>query len=508
MKLSSAKTTMLVLGAVGLVVGLGLVCPGLREILLAQLGREVGQTGQDLLLLFGVMLGAGSVLLMAGAVLWPAPEACSARVFRCLGSLTPSRWVFFVFALAVALRLAWVAGCPVVQFSDFKAYDELGAGLARDGSYRLEGRPSAIYAPGYPLLLSGVYRIFGHRHFPAKVANASLGGALVLAVYLLAREAGGESSARWASFLAAIYPPLVSTASLLASENLFIPLLVFGLWFFLRGTRTGGGVFFVLAGVFLGLASLVRTGIYLLPVLLGIWLLFRGPGKFSGRILRALLLVLCLSAIVFPWLRRNRVVFGDWGIMGTSLGWTFYDTNTDHPFPAKLALADSLLRETDDEYRVDRELFRRGLDFVRGNPGCFLRNLVLGKARAYLLGSPEWLSQYNLKRNPDWPSRKLNLLYFALWGINSFSYYLLLLLALAGIFSGFRRCRYSLLFLLVIGYNLGLLVISKGLPRYRLAVIPILIFFPSLFIEKLKFTYRDVESQNSKSSASQRTNFK
>ena len=463
------------------------------------MGREVGQTGQDMLFILGLILLAVSALLLLVMVRGTAPGVWLARAAGRFGSFSRHRWMLSVFCLAVVLRLIWVAVCPVVQFSDFKGYDDLAEGIRDSGTYCLGGRPSAIWPPGYPFLLAATYSIFGQDQFPAKIANVFLGGVLALGMYLLAREAGSESCARWASFMAAVYPPLVMTASLLASENLFIPLMIFGLIFFLRGCRENKIAFFALAGGLLGLAAMVRSGIYLLPILLALWLLCRRDGRFPFRAGAALLLIGCSLTVIFPWIWRNRLVFGHWGIMGTSLGWTFYDTNTNYPFPEKLGLQQSLSREKNDEYEVDRELFRRGLDFVGNHPGWFLRNLALGKARSYLLGSPEWLSQYNLKRNPDWPSRRLNLLYFVMWALNSVSYYLLLLLTLAGIFSGFGRSRYSFLFLLLIGYNLGLLIVSKGLPRYRLAVIPIFIFFAALFMENLSarlkvwFTYRHVE---------------
>lgn len=496
------------------IIGAALIVPPVRDGLISIAGRRIGTGGLDALTVIGAFClaaGAAGVLL---SIYWRAIVGKLLGYRDCLVSLTQIQWLIGVCVLSAILRFFWIAFIPVVQFSDFAAYDHLGWQLAQGKGYAFDTGPTAIYPPGYPLFLAGFYAIGGHRQALPKVGNALLGVLLVIAVYRFARDARGEGCARWASLLAAVYPPFIMTASLLASENLYLPLLVFGLFLFIRGCRDetepvaagfsmcsglagphpkecgylirrSRAAHFALSGVLFSLAALTRTGIYLLPALLALWNLFRGHGPCPRRLANGFLMIVCSFLVIFPWIRRNRVVFGHWGIMGTNLGWTFYDTNTSYPFAEKLKLQQDLLSEKRDEYAIDHDLLRRGLDLVASHPGSFLRNLMAGKARSYLLGSPEWLSQYNLKRNPRWPSRGLNLLYYSMWALNSSAYYLLLLLSLAGLLSGFKLSRYSLLFTLVIGYNLGLLIISKGLPRYRLGIIPIFIFFAALFLERI-----------------------
>src|SRR5436853_3703846 len=92
---------------------------------------------------------------------------------------------------AVAVRLVWITLVPNGQYSDSVWYDGAAANLAANGVYGLDG-PSAWFPPGYPFLLTAIYKVVGHSELAGKLANVAISVALTAGTYLLARQLLGE----------------------------------------------------------------------------------------------------------------------------------------------------------------------------------------------------------------------------------------------------------------------------------------------------------------------------
>ena len=169
----------------------------------------------------------------------------------------------------VALAMPWDALIGV--FYDDGLYAALARALAEGSGYRFlhlpGGAPGVHYPPGWPFLLSLLWRL--HPDFPANAAllrsaNVVLAGlaALLAAGYLGPRLGIGRWGA--AALVAAAFTavPLVAVATVLFSEPLFLVLLVASCWAAeaartAAGRRAGG--FALVAGTLAGAAALTRS---------------------------------------------------------------------------------------------------------------------------------------------------------------------------------------------------------------------------------------------------------
>ncbi len=89
----------------------------------------------------------------------------------------PPRWLGLLFALALAIRLAYVLAMahdpyftnPVI---DAAVYDQIGWSIARG-----HGHPDDVFwqPPGYPYFLGGVWWLFGDSYLAPRLPQALLG---------------------------------------------------------------------------------------------------------------------------------------------------------------------------------------------------------------------------------------------------------------------------------------------------------------------------------------------
>ena len=111
-----------------------------------------------------------------------------------------------IFALALLLRLAWLAGTDTVllPLSDPQYYHATAQNIAEGRGYSValdhqsfvagdKSEGTAFWAPGYPLALAPLYKLFGPSVRVATVFNAVAGALTVVPVFVLAARLGGES---------------------------------------------------------------------------------------------------------------------------------------------------------------------------------------------------------------------------------------------------------------------------------------------------------------------------
>lgn len=218
---------------------------------------------------------------------------------------------FFVAAMlislsSVALRFALVLWIPTVPTSDFWSYFERAENLADSGTYEaIRGRPDASFPPGYPLLLAPAFAVTSDHLQVAKALNVLLSGVAVFLMALVGRQLGGEAVGLLAAGILALYPTAAMTPLLIASENLFLPLLLGYLLLLLRNRDAKSSILTLIgAGVLSGLLTLTRSIAYPL------WLLwpisFIRTGLPKRRILtEAVLVAVIANVILIPWAFRN-----------------------------------------------------------------------------------------------------------------------------------------------------------------------------------------------------------
>jgi hypothetical protein len=255
----------------------------------------------------------------------PRSRPSAAGLWR---ALAPALLVGLVLRLAFGL-LYWTDK-PLTR--DEREYLSLARSLSagRGFTYDEEARTGGVVpfsrAPGYPAFLA----IVGVGQEPVtavpttvKIVQSviALGG--VLLVGLIAYGLAGPPAAVAATWLAAVYPPLVWTSSYAFSEAVFWPLGLFAAWLVDRSSSRRSHRWGLAAGLAIGAGILVRSGFALAVPLTALTLAWRRQFALAGAI------VIGAALVVAPWTARNYLVHGRPIAVAADGGVTFWTGN--HP---------------------------------------------------------------------------------------------------------------------------------------------------------------------------------
>jgi hypothetical protein len=265
-----------------------------------------------------------------------------------------------------------------IPYSDYFYYHEAGRMQAADWGFLFRHETVLKFAklnwwpPGYPLFLAVLYSLAGPQFRVAVFVQVFLGVATCALVYAFAARAAGRSAGLVAAWLIALDPTYIFTCNLIASENLFAPLLALGLWLAVREAPdpgAGNGAIvrrFAPAGVALGLATLVRAAGFCVPWIVAAWLWRRAPGRAAASaVLGAFFLTLA------PWTARNAIVAGTPALVCFGGGLNFYFGQSAGPLGYR-ELSTTPLAGLHDVSAIDRRGYALGLSYIAQDPLGFV----------------------------------------------------------------------------------------------------------------------------------------
>ena len=259
--------------------------------------------------------------------------------------------------LAAGLRIWWICTNDVWPVSDFEWYYQCATNLAHGVGYRYNGEVSAFFPPGYPVFLSLIIRLFGTSLFAIKCFSVLLQVSAVYLVYLLGRRlTSSEVAGRLAMMLLVFYPNHIAYSSILASENLFIPLLLLGTELLLASEDRPW--LLSLAGIIFGYAALTRPQVMLVPIII---FAVRNIAQRKQRPLQQWLLPivavhLLMAFVLSPWLWFTYKSFGH-PVMTTSIGhnlWIANNANANGTY-VDVAELEAQLTPGKNDYERDKE---------------------------------------------------------------------------------------------------------------------------------------------------------
>lgn len=286
--------------------------------------------------------------------------------------------ILFLIALLPRLyvAIAW-AREPVWDghYYDFGAR-RIAEGLGYSDDVILGGQtiwhPWCHYPVGYSAFLGLFYRVFGSGPAVAPIVNAATGALLALVTHRLARHALSCNRARIAGLLVATNPGLIIYAALLMTEPLAALGLVTSAWLLARDVQAKPLRGALLAGIALGLTTLVRPQSILCAPALGL-IAFAGNAPVRTRVRRALLTVAIALpmafVVVLPWTVRNCRVMDGCAFVSTNAGWNL----AIGAFPRATGRFETL-RATDGcpvvtgQVQQDRCWMNEGLAWIRKDP--------------------------------------------------------------------------------------------------------------------------------------------
>jgi 4-amino-4-deoxy-L-arabinose transferase-like glycosyltransferase len=338
------------------------------------------------------------------------------------GGVLGRRLIPVLIAAGILLRLAAILSFPVYPLvhntADTSIYDEGARSIARGEGYRWQGKATAFFPVGWPLILAGSYRLVGESPRSGQIANFLLSLVVILAGWLLARRLFGPRAALWTAGLLALAPHQIVYPAFLMSEVAFTALFVSGLWLISRGTRSATSLF--LAGMAIGSATLVRGIALVYPLLVAYLARLRDRRSWIMVVLATVVMCVGLLVTLSPWALRNHQVFGRWVIVANDGGMNFLMGNHHGATGARHEPAEGL-PDTGDEVKDDREGYRRGLQFIRERP---LEFLSLLPRKLFRLVVPAPLLTYREELLAKWPKPLAflllgldQLLHLALWGL-------------------------------------------------------------------------------------------
>ena len=390
--------------------------------------------------------------------------------------------LILVGAILVRLLMALFMGDQVTilpGIHDQVSYDALAQSLLAGRGFSFTenwypftqaNTPTAHWSFAYSLYLAGVYALTGYHPLAARIVQGIVGGALIcFLVYLIGRRVAGEKTGLIAAGLAAFYGYFVYYNAALMTETFFIVLVLFSLYLSLELVEKPTVMKWILLGLALGIAALLRQTILLFAPFLFLWLFFEGRKK-GVRWWHFTLPIVVMGLLIAPWTMRNYVVYDEFLPLNSNAGYAFYASNNPGlgtnwrdelvviPVPDEL--------EGQNEAVLNQALTQKGFEFILADPQRYLL-LTLDKTLEYFKFWPSSAS-----------SRSSNL-----GRVLSFGLYLPFMLLGLGL--SISRWRSFLLLYLFIIIHTGIHLLSWPALRYRLPVDAVLMVFAGLAIYEI-----------------------
>ena len=413
---------------------------------------------------------------------------------RLLGGLFQGdrKWVALIFLFALVLRLGFLVSSE--NYIDHQGiYFEAGAiaaSLARGEGYSSPflqpGRPSAgvktgptaWLAPGYPTLLSILFRIFGIQTSAAAAAalalNCLCGALICIPLFSVGRWVFGRETGFVAAGIQALDPgQMIMEINHIWDDSVFALLTATLLYLCYRIPSSLNRRTAVILGVFMGVACLFQAAMIPLCAFCVVWTYFRSALTRRQRLKYLAVSSLLFLLILGPWLVRNRVMVGTWGprsnfgfevAFGNNLeawqaliqGGVYQDFGRWHPTVCKEEFERYLEL---GEHGYNQEKLQQALSFIRSNPGKFLQ-LCLVKFKQMWLGWSE---------NPNFRP--------VIWYIQKLHFLVPIPFLILGLFVALKRGANGIPLgaFIVILPAIYYLVHTIDLARYRHPLIPVII---------------------------------
>ena len=235
------------------------------------------------------------------------------EVLRSPRRLAP--WVLpLVLALAASLFVI-VFGFRAQRFVDTRFdpyfFGKMGASIARGDGFMPFGNLIQRRAPLYPLLIGGVYWVFGEKPLVVLLLQCILHAGTCLLLFDLTRRLFGQRAGVIAAVICAVHPVLLRYVPDLHLETLFTFLVTLTIWLTERFARARDIRTGALLGIAFGLATLTKSVILLYPGLFAMALVYtlsRAKKQLPIRGLATMFVTMALT--ISPWTVRNYMATG------------------------------------------------------------------------------------------------------------------------------------------------------------------------------------------------------
>ncbi len=208
-----------------------------------------------------------------------------------------------VLVAGLMLRLAFVLVLKPdgFYFSDTRHYDNAARSILAG-----EGFGEKYYrSPLYPVLMAGVYAVFGKSFVAMRIFESCSGVLLCYLIFLMGRRLVNVRVGLIASGIAACFPHFIVLCGILYSTNTFTVLLACASLFLIRAVQRKSFPDVLWGAVFSALAALtIPAMIFILPFWL-LWIVVFLSKKLGQNLVFVGLYILVFIVVLTPWTWRN-----------------------------------------------------------------------------------------------------------------------------------------------------------------------------------------------------------
>lgn len=234
-----------------------------------------------------------------------SPEVRSTVVTK---SPAISRIAIALFGASLVLRLMawWLVTPPPLDSNATTVYLGGAQLLAEGGGFRDTSYP--LFAPPlYAVCIAASWEIFGRTQTPIILSQILIDSATTVIVYLISLTTFGAMAGVICGILLVIYPFSIYLTLSIGSETYFTFFFALFVFLMLRALQQSDWRYFGVAGLVLGVATMIRGTTQFLPFLL--ILAFPIFMQVQRRLIYGFLVfVLIFSLALLPWTIRNKIV--------------------------------------------------------------------------------------------------------------------------------------------------------------------------------------------------------
>lgn len=297
----------------------------------------------------------------------------------------------FVLLAGVIFSILWVVLIDTKPFSDFQYYYDVAVNVASGLQWG-----NTYTAVGYPIILGGLFKIFGASLMTAKIFNIFLITLnSILFIEILDRVDLRDLDVKIIFTLFVLFPNNIFYAGLIASELIFTTFLFICTIVYFSSFKYK----YIVLGILTGINTIIKP--FFIVFFFAVFLVDLLKERNLTAALRNSLLVLLFCCItISPWVYRNTKLIGQFTYVSNNSGIVLYINNNSQNNTGRWMAASDVENSVvyTDEYinanmtQKNKLLSAAAKEWIASHPGEFLELGMLRLSNTFLYGDDAYYS--------------------------------------------------------------------------------------------------------------------
>lgn len=403
------------------------------------------------------------------------------EIFQEINNSKKKKYFFAILCIGLILRILTLFYFGFgLSNQDLYEYGQIANNIiAGNGFSRYGIEPTCVMAPIYPYFLASFYFLFGETNTSysiIQIFQVIIGLFTILPLFYISKKIFSENIALISIFIFAIFPDFLYSPYALHPLTFSTFAVVFILYLFYKFIENYSFKAATILGLTAGFSLLLEPAIISIIILLLFFGLFDLNNIFpnskkiilKNRAIRISTLLALIILIISPWIIRNYYVTDGHFVFIKHSGYNLFRGNNEHftDFKSPDPYSNNQLKSINKLKEYEREKIYKdyALNYMKNNLGTTIENIIVKIYQFW------WFPIITPQQSPL---------------LRKILYLPLLLIAFIGIYS-LRKRLVILNFVLIpiLGFNI-LYAITFVLPRYRIAVQPLIFILSAVGISYL-----------------------